>query len=132
MFGLSSHPGEGGDVVEAWGANAQPIPPSPRATTSYSPRPRPRSPPSIDEVLQKSVRGFREQWWTTPSKSADEDDARADEAEGSFGSNAGGDIPPETQVGSARLRVVCCSTKYDVLLTVGYSPHPFVRGCRLM
>lgn len=107
VFGLSSHSEEDRDYVEAGGAiSPQPSPPSPRASTPYySPRPKPPCPPSIDEVLQKSVRGFREPWWKTSFSShadedADEDAACADEAGGCFfGAIGGCDMPPETKVG---------------------------------
>ena len=86
VFGFNSEPGMGEDDVEA-GASA----PSP-------PLPRPPPPPlSIDEVLQKSVRGFREKWWKAPFVISFED-ARAEEAEGDFGGVGGRDMHPEMKV----------------------------------
>ena len=110
VFGLSYHPEAGHDYAEAGGAtNAQASPlSSPRAPTpSWSPPPNPPCPPTIDEVLQNSVRGFREPWWKTSCSSyaadQDEDALRADEAEGCcFGGIGGCDMPPETKVGGAQ------------------------------
>lgn len=114
VFGLSSHPGAGGDFVEdrGGGADAQPSPAFPRAPSlpssrapslTSSPRPSPSSPPNVDEVLQNSVRGFREPWWRTPcsSHAAEEDGARGDKVEGCCFGGTEDDcdmLPAETQV----------------------------------
>lgn len=55
------------------------------------------SPPSIDEVLQRSVRGFREAWWTKPATVHDED--REDEANADLGAIAVCPLP-DVQVGA--------------------------------
>lgn len=43
------------------------------------------SPPSIGEVLQRSLRGFREPWWTAPASG--ENETREDEANLNLGSH---------------------------------------------
>lgn len=113
VFGLSSHPGAGSDFIEdGRGADAQPSPAFPRAPSlpssrapslAPSPRPSPASPPSIDEVLQNSVRGFQEPWWRTPCSShgAEKDGARGDKVEGCCFGGIGDYcdmLPAETQV----------------------------------
>ena len=121
VFGLSSHPGAGTEYAETGGASLQPSPLSPHAPSLASPRPRPSSSRSVDEVLQNSVRGFREPWWKTPCSSLaldeDEDSARADEAEGCcFGSIADCDMPAETQV-----CVCCCTVCKSLLQTLSHT-----------
>ena len=90
VFGFSNDSGLG-DGIEAGAGTSNP--PSPRL---------PLPPLTIDEVLQKSVAGFRESWWPTSSAAAFED-ARVEEAEGNFGGIGGRDMNPEAKVGPARV-----------------------------
>lgn len=55
-------------------------------------------PPSIDEVLQRSVRGFREPWWTATATGADE--TREDEVNANLGTIESCPLQPETKVGA--------------------------------
>eukprot|EP00904_Undaria_pinnatifida_P007383 jgi/Undpi1/3775/HiC_scaffold_16.g07144.m1 len=78
VFGVSTHPGVDDDIEAGASAPSPPTPP----------------PPSIDEVLQNSVRGFREKWWPSHYTDSANEHVRAKEAEGDFG---GCDMHPEAK-----------------------------------
>lgn len=71
------------------------------------------SPPSIDEVLQRSVRGFREPWWTTPASGKDEN--RQDEANTNLEAIEGCPLQPETLVGACGALCQLIASVFEVL-----------------
>eukprot|EP00904_Undaria_pinnatifida_P007378 jgi/Undpi1/3770/HiC_scaffold_16.g07139.m1 len=81
VFGVSTHP-EVDDDIEA-GACA--------------PSPHTFPPPTIDEVLQNSVRGFREKWWPTRYTDPAYENVRVKETESDFDGIGGCDMHPETK-----------------------------------
>ena len=67
------------------------------------------SPPSIGEVLQRSVRGFREPWWTAPASG--EDQTGENEANLNTGAIEGCPLQPKMQVGP-------CGTLCQIIVSI--------------